>query len=217
MTHQDAVDSQAAEKYFSAELTPEEREQFEEHYFDCALCAEEVRAAEAFAANARAVFAGKTGRRTTHRPADSRKFLGLPGWRRPVFALACAAAALLVVANATLLLRLHRLDAPQAYPAFFLRGTARGDDQALRAPRTSRFVGLSIDVPPGRSLASYDCTLVDAAGRSAFSVHLPDPGQPGAALNILVPVSGLNPGRYTLVVASGGAELGRYPFVFQFQ
>ncbi|HVX67487.1 MAG TPA: zf-HC2 domain-containing protein [Bryobacteraceae bacterium] len=217
MTHEDAVNSQAAEKYFSGELTPEEREQFEEHYFDCPVCAEEVRVSEAFAANARAVFAGEAGRRATHRPAEPHKIRGLLGWRRPVFALAWAAAAVLVIVNVVLMMRLHRLDAPQAYPAFFLRGAARGDDQVLQAPRTARFVGLSVDLPPGPAAPGYDCTLVDAAGKPRQPVHVPAPGQPGATLNVLVPVSGLNPGRYTLVVASGGAEIGRYPFVFQFQ
>jgi len=217
MTHQDAVNSQAAEKYFSAGLTPEEREQFEEHYFDCLECAAEVRAAEVFAANARAVFAENTGHPTTHRPAVPSKIRGLLGWRRPVLVFAYAAAALLVGSNILLLMRLHRFDAPQAFPAFFLRGTARGDDQVLAVPRTAQFVGLSIDVPPGRSSASYDCTLLDASARSGFSVHLPNPGQPGSALSVLVPVSSLSPGRYTLVVATGGTEIGRYPFIFQFQ
>jgi anti-sigma factor RsiW len=217
MTHQDAVNSQAIEKYLAAELTPEEREQFEQHYFDCPECAAEIRAGEIFAANARAVFAEETGRRATHRPAEPRRAGGLPGWRRPVFAFAFAAATVLAVVNGVLLLRLHHLDAPQAYPAFFLRGTARGDDQVLHTPRTARFVGLSVDVPPGGRSASYEGTLVDAAGRTRFQVHLPDPGQPGAALNVLVPVSDLGPGRYTLVVAPGGAEPGRYPFVLQFE
>ncbi len=216
MTHEDAVTSQAVEKYLLDELSLDEREHFEQHYFECPECAAEVHAAEAFAANARIVLAEEAGRRATYRPAESRKARGLLGWRRPVFALAWGMAALFAVLNVVLLMRLNRLEAPQAYPAFFLRGTARGDDQVLRASRTARFVGLSVDGPPGGPVA-YHGTLQDPAGKTWFSIDLPALSDSGTSLNVLVPVSGMASGRYTLVLYGGGAEIGRYPFILQIQ
>ncbi len=216
MTHEEAVENRAADRYLLAELTPVERVEFEEHYFECPECAAEVRAGAAFTANARAILAEEAGRRLTHRPATP-NVRGLLGWRRPVFALAWAAAAVFAVINVVQWMRVERAEGPQAYPAFFLRGTARGDDQVLRAPTASRYLGLSFDVPPGGGRAVYRCVLLDEARRQRFSIDVEAPSEPGAAVNVLVPVSGMVSGRYTLVLYRGSAELGRYPFELQLQ
>jgi len=55
MAHDEAIRSQAAERYVAGELAPAERDAFEEHFFDCPECAEEVRWELVFAANARAL------------------------------------------------------------------------------------------------------------------------------------------------------------------
>lgn len=44
MTHEQAVAASLVEKYLLDELSPAEREQFEEHYFGCTVCAEDVMA-----------------------------------------------------------------------------------------------------------------------------------------------------------------------------
>lgn len=44
MTHEQAVAASLVEKYLLDELSPAEREQFEEHYFECRVCAEDVMA-----------------------------------------------------------------------------------------------------------------------------------------------------------------------------
>ena len=54
--HEQAMKVHAAERYVLDELSPEERDDFEEHYFMCVKCAEEVRIAAAFADNAKSVF-----------------------------------------------------------------------------------------------------------------------------------------------------------------
>ena len=48
MDHSQAVEQMAAERYLLNELTPEAREAFEEHVFDCHECAMDIRAAAAF-------------------------------------------------------------------------------------------------------------------------------------------------------------------------
>src|SRR5207253_9281173 len=53
MDHEEAVRLQAAVKYVLGELPQAERDSLEEHYFDCAKCALDVRAAAAFTDNAR--------------------------------------------------------------------------------------------------------------------------------------------------------------------
>jgi anti-sigma factor RsiW len=56
MDHNDAIRLQAAEKYFLGELDATLRDQYEEHYFDCAECALDLRAAAAFVDTSRQVF-----------------------------------------------------------------------------------------------------------------------------------------------------------------
>src|SRR5438067_7554370 len=59
MDHETALRTSATERYFLGELTGQDRDSFEEHYFMCPECAEDVRALTVFAANAKAVFREK--------------------------------------------------------------------------------------------------------------------------------------------------------------
>jgi anti-sigma factor RsiW len=56
MDHIEAARLLAAEKYLLAELPNSQREEYEEHYFDCADCAEDIMDAVAFIEGARQVF-----------------------------------------------------------------------------------------------------------------------------------------------------------------
>jgi hypothetical protein len=55
MEHDEATRSHAAERYVAHELSPAERDAFEEHFFDCRQCADDVRFELTFTANVRAV------------------------------------------------------------------------------------------------------------------------------------------------------------------
>jgi anti-sigma factor RsiW len=55
MDHKTAVRSLATERYILGELSPAERDEFEEHLSDCPECMEDVSTAEMFVANSRAV------------------------------------------------------------------------------------------------------------------------------------------------------------------
>ena len=54
MNHQEALRIQAPERYALGELSSSEVEEFEEHFFTCAECAEDLSIGAIFAANARA-------------------------------------------------------------------------------------------------------------------------------------------------------------------
>src|SRR2546426_10431607 len=58
MDHEEAIKLRAAERYILEELSPDERDDFEERYFMCVECADEVRSVFALADNAKSVFAG---------------------------------------------------------------------------------------------------------------------------------------------------------------
>ncbi len=56
MDHRDALQRSAVERYLLAELSPAERDEFEEHFFDCAECTSDLKTTAAFLDGARAEF-----------------------------------------------------------------------------------------------------------------------------------------------------------------
>lgn len=56
MDHNQSATLMAVEKYLLDELTPEVRDEFEQHFFDCQECATDLRATSAFLAAARQEF-----------------------------------------------------------------------------------------------------------------------------------------------------------------
>ena len=55
MDHNEAVRLHAAEKYLLGEFSPVQRDEYEEHYFTCEICAEDLKASAAFMDGARQV------------------------------------------------------------------------------------------------------------------------------------------------------------------
>ncbi len=53
MDHDEALQLQAAEKYVLGELPPSQRDEFEEHFFECQECALDVKATAGFVDNVR--------------------------------------------------------------------------------------------------------------------------------------------------------------------
>lgn len=214
MDHREAVASRAVDRYLLDEMSEEEQQAFEQHYFECAECAAEVEAGTMLAANVAAVFA-EEGRRD----AAPRR-VGLWGnWKW--VAVAFAGLVLLIVAVEGLVrIQAHRtnlaaISAPQAYPVFFLHAVARGGDQVVEASGSARFIGLSFDVPPGPDVPAYDCRLLDASGQRRWSVKAPPPRAPGEPIHLLLPAAASPPGDYTLVLSGGGKEIHRYQFTLK--
>ncbi len=219
MNHHEAVERHAADRYVIGDMSPAERGEFEQHFFECPECAGEIEAGAVFAANARAVLTG-SGFKEEPRHGF--------GWLRPAYLLAAAAVLVLIVCYQELVriprlrAELERAAGPQAYPAFFLRPVARGDDQVIAIPKAAPFVGLSFDIPPAGDWTGYECSVRGPSPPgAAFDIAAPAPAAPGSPINVLIPAARLNSGTYTLVLrgkAAGTApvELGRFTFVVQF-
>src|ERR1051326_5365984 len=107
MDHELAIRNQAVERYILGEMQPEERDAFEEHFFLCELCADDVRATSAFAEGARAVF-----REPQRWPKPKRSWFSAT-WM-PSLAFAGAAALCLVFTAYQNLAVIPRLKAPQS-------------------------------------------------------------------------------------------------------
>jgi len=222
MDHQEAVERGAAERYVLGDLPEAERDQFEEHFFECAECAREVRLCAEVLANLRALM----------REGDSRPRSWFVRVRESPFAARLAMAAGLCVLVFTAYLSLVRLPAlereiaslraPQSYAAYFVRPAVRGEDQVLVLPRSAAFLGLAVDLPPGAEHPVYRCELFEDGRRLTAAISVPAPAEPGAALHLLVPRSAVRAGRHTLVLSGvtpgrPQAELARFSFVLKLE
>src|ERR1700724_602231 len=63
MEHNDALSTNASDRYLLGEMSEPERFDFEAHYFECVECADDVRAGDALARGIRAVCAEDEVRR----------------------------------------------------------------------------------------------------------------------------------------------------------
>ena len=194
------------------ELSPRQRDEFEEHYFCCPECAEEVRLAAMFRDNARSVFAEEG------KPARGPRV----AWMRPAFAASMAvAAALLAVAGyqvQALRVRLAEATAPQAVASFPLRTVSRGDDQVIAVPKQSRFFTVFFEV--SELFPYYLCEIQTESGSKVLATTAPGPPA-GDPVSLLLESSRFRSGRYVMLVrgmknmpeSSAGAEIHRLHFV----
>ena len=92
MNHQLAINTRATERYVLGELDDESRLAFEEHYFSCGACADDVRATAEFVDNAKAVMTSEEKRST-----GGARSGWLPAWAMPQGLISAAMAACLTL------------------------------------------------------------------------------------------------------------------------
>lgn len=230
MDHQEAMRIKAAERYVLGELGGELREQYEEHYFTCPECAEELRCAAAFATIGRDVFSAETAGVPVASPREPRAgFFAI--FLRPVMAMAAIVVLALVVGyqNIRLIPRLRtavsQSDAPVALTSFSLIGAnSRGSAAVAISPPPGRPFSLFLDIPPQSQFPIYTCELEDAAGASKFTLEVTTQ-QAKDTVQLLIPAGLLPVGNYEVVVrgfqnassgGAGGTEVARYPFTLAY-
>jgi uncharacterized protein CbrC (UPF0167 family) len=234
MEHERAVQNLAVECYLLGEMSPGEREAFEEHYFECAICAEDVRAAAQFIEDAKDVFAGRreAGAPVRAQEVAVRAHAGWDwrGWLRPQIA-AVAIAGFAVVAGVEtfstipgLRRQVNEFESPRIVKSIFLRPVTRGDAAVVRAAEGEPVV-LVFDPPDDPELlprSPLRSIVKSADGRVVFELRGEAPA-PGEQIILSVPRFDLPPGNYTLIVqaagssAKAGQELGQYPFKLERQ
>ncbi|HUR82586.1 MAG TPA: hypothetical protein VM733_17615 [Thermoanaerobaculia bacterium] len=203
MDHNEALQSNASDRYALNLLTAAEADAFEEHYFDCATCAEDVRLGMSLMDGGRRLVRSESEPAAPVVPITAhprRKFLA---W------IPAAAAAALLAVNGGLLLRGPAAVAPMAIADFALlqpeavRGAeipaentlvlADGEDGQLEMdfPASSEKVRVSIFRGSSR-IASY---LLVRPQDSLIRITLPDP----------------EPGAYELVIHGTNDPSGKHP------
>jgi len=204
MDHQDAIRSRAAERYVARELSAEEENAFEEHFFDCPRCAEDVRFELTFAANTRAA-ARTLAEEAPLRLPKSGFFAGARAWLRlrPALAFSFAANLILAAALGYSLLRSAYHPAPARFISlYFAPGPTHGagDVHIIPPGGTSYLVRF---LAPAAKSTSYSYELLDADGRHESGASLSSPAGEDESLCFELPLAGLPAGIHTLVVRSG--------------
>ena len=114
MDHNEVVRQKLTERYLLNELEGEQRDQFEEHYFECPECALDIRAGSEFVESSKVILA-QPAEAEQVAPVRRATRSGWWAWLRPQFAGA-ALALLLAVVGYQNLVTLPRLRGVQQQP-----------------------------------------------------------------------------------------------------
>ena len=218
MTHQQALDGLASERYLLDEMTEVERFEFEAHYIDCTECAEDVRLGETIRQEARRAGPVASGGSGVGGPA--KVLTSAKWWRRPMVAAPWAAAATLALVTGyqslVMVPGLRDAVSSESIEPVMLRGNTRSAAAATTVTigRGQRFVALSADVltPPSSSQVAYE--ILDSTRTAVASGQSRIPSS-GAPLMLLVPVAELQrAGHYTLALREPVQKsvIGEYEF-----
>jgi hypothetical protein len=226
MDHNHTTQHLTVERYLLDELTPEVRDEFEEHFFDCQECATDLRATAAFMAAARKEF--KIHPVPNPGGATNGKSFLASLWPSALVWSALAASLLLIAYQNMIVFprfrtEISELKAPEILPAISLvGGNSRGGQiPAGTVGKTHPFL-LQLDIPTQDRFSSYTCLLYSPTGSLAWRVEV---GAESArdTVSIRVPSVDRPPGEYTLAVqgniVQGGTpvDLARYRFALNAQ
>jgi hypothetical protein len=224
MNHDQATELTAVEKYLLDELTPEAREEFEEHFFDCQECAVDLRATDAFITAAKQEFrrnpvpktgAGSTGKR----PLAS-------FWPSAIAWFALAASLLVIVYQNVIVFphiqnQIAELKTPEILPSVSLvGGNSRGGELPAAELDSARPFLLQLDIPTQDRFSSYTCLLYSPSGSLSWKVDVSAQSAKDTVL-IRVPSSGGRFGEYTLAVQGNmdrgatSVDLAHYRFALK--
>lgn len=221
MEHSEAVRTRIVERYLLNELESGERSAFEEHYFTCQDCAEEVRIGTTLMENLHEAVRNAPVASAAV-PARARRSFQF-SWLAPAFA--AAAVVLLAVVGYQALVVIPRLRrevsvvAPQALTSVSLMSSvSRGGSLPLVKVGPNEPFGLYLDIPPQPGIRAFQCKVLSDS-KIEFIVRIPEK-QASDTVHLLVPGGKLAAGHYDLVVSgvSGeassdvGPEVVRYSF-----
>jgi hypothetical protein len=207
MDHQQAIATQAAERYLLNELGDADRDAFEDHYFSCATCAEDV------TTGARMKDGVLAGMLDTPAGTQSAKVVSIESRRRSItaaFVPWTVAASLALVAGYQALWVVPglRQDAmgPAATVPLLLKPASRGAVPTVTSSG-SGVVAFSLDLNSAAEAGApltYDLRTVDGQSVATGAVTAPPAGTP---LLLVIPATRLaSPGAYALVIGGNGGN-----------
>lgn len=214
MTHEEIERRDIAEEYIRGRLNAQERAAFEDHYFACDACFENVQRLQQFAAGIHD--AAQTGALPP---------LTNTNWLQPAFYAAAAAAVAMAAGLGWTLLRerprleaeiTHYRDASRAQqrrvtelesklsarsasanlPLLMLEATRAQQSPKFSVPPDAEQIALWMEPPPAPTATLYRLEIADPAGRIMHVIEGARANTYGA-LAIALPAQPLHPGTYT--------------------
>ena len=211
MSHEQAVSGQIAERYLLAELSHEERESFEGHYFDCPACFEQVQLGAEFLRHSRDVLD----------PEPEKGWLArtLGDLWRPAPAFATA---MLLLAVGTITFQQGRLanaTRPHVETGFFLPGAVKGLEKPIRVSRNLS-LSLIVNFKPASEFTSYQAQIISASGQVKYTFPVTARTDEFSA-TIGLRADALEAGKYSIVIQGLNqngtpTEVGNGAFDLQF-
>ncbi len=197
MDHQKATTTQAAERYTLNELTIEERDAFEDHFFGCEECADAVRTCTLLAVNAKAIAQEESSRPSAAgQVVEFRTPPVRPAWRQ--WFSAVAAVLLLGVLGFQNMVTIPRLEKQAATPAplasILLRPASRGTATVVHT--TGSPSALRLDLGSENLKPSYEVIVKNVAGSTIAKFTAP---AVDGVLELAWP-SNTEPGEYEILV-----------------
>lgn len=217
MDHQQAIATHAVERYLLDELTGPKRDEFEDHFFECAECADAVRNGSLLAANARAVLEDEAKAKAAEdssRPPLPGRIVEIPVRPGVWFQRMAGAIAATVVIGTSAALYLQanpdaKRETPQVQAAntvnssvrrWKLDGQRRGNDDAQLTIKLElgKIEVLDLELPEMKPLPAY---RVEIHNNQTGSTVLTDEDAPTHDGTISIPLPpNLSPGNYKVVV-----------------
>ena len=224
MNHNVVVRNKMTERYLLDELDPKQRDEFEEHLFDCQDCAEDVRAGALFVEQSKIVLAQTpaVGLAPARVPAPPQR--GWLAWLRPAFALPALAVLLVVVGYQNLVTYpklLQALNQPQVLPMASVNlGTWGAGGPVITTTQGKGFL-LFVRIPPDGVYDHYTADLINPAGKLEWSIIIPAVAGHDQ-WPVQIPGANREAGSYALAVrgiaATGESkDIGRASFDLQIQ
>ena len=219
MDHNEALQSQACEKYLLGELSPALRDAYEEHYFSCSECALRLRSAAEFLGASREIFAATFAVRAVQRPMRT---VGWFAWLKRYFAIPAFAVLLLFIGyqNFVTIPQYKQAAAPRVLPMHSLiTANTLGDESLHFTVSSNQPFGLYVDVPYDPAYSTYLLTLLSPSGASTPLRSLN--AAEAQKTQIISVTPGRQAGKYTIVVSglaspsadpSSAKELARLQF-----
>jgi hypothetical protein len=227
MDHNYAINNHVAEGYLLGDLNEQERDAYEEHYFSCAVCAEEVKAASEFIVNAKK-FIHAEKEAELYREAKRHAIWGnWLNWRSIMQPLPATACMLVVVLggfsgyqNRVTIPELRQMTAPQLIARQPVLRHSKGDAVYTVVARPGKQFSLPFEIPKTQ-YTSYTVSVLTDSNLRKLSLGTISAAEAEKALEMLVPSGNFNAGRYFLLIegfdAHSKGEVDRIPFDIKFQ
>jgi len=210
VTHEEWVESFTAEKYILNELTTAQRDEFEEHYFDCPECAESVRLLSQLKTGAQLALSSQTAAVEVKKSRSSWTPEWLNWWIRPQPALVGALAAFSLAGvigyqNVQLKNQLR----PQMVQSIILLPATRGELPTVHTTAAGQFVLLEADVPSASGNLTWE--LRSSSSKLVAEGRGPAP-DPGLSFKVMLPTEQIPADEYRLIVRSDAGREWLFKF-----